>query len=78
MEDRTVPTSLAIGPGGNVFIADAFAREVVVLTPTGAELDRWSLEATEQRFPVVEVAVDDAGRIYVADDGTRAVHVYAP
>jgi hypothetical protein len=35
------------------------------------------LESTDERFPNVEVAVDDAGRVYVADDSQKAVLVYA-
>jgi outer membrane protein assembly factor BamB len=75
-EDRIVPWSLAIGPDGNLFITDVFRREVIVLTPAGEELARWPLGPTDQRFPTVEVAVDDAGRVYVADDGQKVIHVY--
>ena len=78
MEERVTPTSLAIGPDGNLFIADIPAREVIVLTPTGDELARWQLEPTEERFPNIEIAVDDAGRVYVADDAQKAILVFAP
>jgi hypothetical protein len=77
-KDRIVPWSLAIGPVGNLFIADVVAREVVVLTPTGDELARWSLEPTEERFPTVEIAVDPDGRVYLADDAHKTIYVYAP
>jgi hypothetical protein len=54
------------------------AREVIVMTPIGDELARWKLESTDERFPNVEVAVDDAGRVYVADDAQKAILVYEP
>jgi hypothetical protein len=77
-EDRIVPWSLAVGPAGNFFIGDVFRREVIILTPAGDELARWPLGSTDQRFPTVEIAVDDAGRVYVADDDQKAILVYAP
>ena len=48
------------------------------MTPIGDELARWKLESTDERFPNVEVAVDDAGRVYVADDAQKAILVYEP
>ncbi|HYI15756.1 MAG TPA: NHL repeat-containing protein [Thermomicrobiales bacterium] len=78
IEGRIFPASLAIGPDGNMFIADPFNREIIVMSPTGDELGRWSLEATEERFPNVEVEVDEAGLVYVADDGRKEIVVYAP
>ena len=77
-EDRIIPVSLAVGSGGNLFIADVFRRQVVVLSPAGEELTRWSLDPTEQRFPNIEIAVDDAGLVYVADESQKAVFVFAP
>jgi DNA-binding beta-propeller fold protein YncE len=77
-EGRIVPWSLAIGPAGNLFIADVFRREIIILTPAGDELARWPLESTDERFPTVEIAVDDAGRVYVADDAQNAILVYEP
>ena len=71
------PASLAIGPDGNLFIADPFTRQIIVMSPDGDELTRWSLEATEQRFPIIEIAVDDAGRVYVADGARNAIIVFA-
>ena len=77
-EDRIFPASFAIGPEGNLFMLDSFTREVIVMSAAGEELTRWTLEETEQRFPLVELAVDSDGRVYVADDANKAVFVYAP
>jgi hypothetical protein len=76
--DGIFPASLAVGSDGNLIIADPFRREIVVLSSSGEVLARWSLDATEQRFPIIEVAVDDGGHVYVADEARKAVYVYAP
>ena len=79
IEPRIVPGSLAIGPDGNLFIADPFAREIIVLSPTGEELTRWALDGDgEAPAYVLEVRVDDDGRVYVADDLAKQVVVFAP
>ena len=76
-EPRIYPGSLAVGPDGNLFVADPITREIIVLSPAGEILTRWTLEG-EGEAPAyfLEVVVDDDGRVYVADDLTKMIVVF--
>lgn len=73
-EDLLVaPTSVAVGPSGDVFVAEPQRSRVVVFGDGGAferEILSDGLERPES------VTVDEFGSLYVADPAARAVHVF--
>jgi DNA-binding beta-propeller fold protein YncE len=69
-----VPRGIAFDLAGNLLVADTLGAKVDVLSPAGEQLGSLG-SGGEFRFPN-DVAVDGAGRIYVADRGTRTVQVW--
>ena len=63
------PAALAVGPGGEVFVADTGNDRVVALSPAGAVQATWGERGMANghlRTPD-GIAVDAAGRVFVAD-----------
>lgn len=63
------PVALAVGPNGNLFIADAGLDRVVELGPDGAMLGSWGRPGSAPgRFEEpAGIAVDSAGDVFVSD-----------
>lgn len=68
-----MPNGIAVGPDGNIFVADSKKDHLTVLAPDGRVLREIGADLN---FPVA-VAVD-AARIVVADQGNHRVVVYSP
>jgi hypothetical protein len=81
------PSNLALGPDGNLYVADAGQR-VTVISPKGEILRRWggrgkgpgkfSFIAPNPGAPGVAagIAVGTDGRVYVADSGNARVEIF--
>ncbi|CAG0960940.1 hypothetical protein PHYC_00722 [Phycisphaerales bacterium] len=75
------PCGLAVEPGsGNIFVADAAAHQIVVLSPDGTESARIGSrgqDAGRFNFPTY-VAFDSRARLYVSDSLNFRVQVFGP
>jgi DNA-binding beta-propeller fold protein YncE len=84
------PDGLAIGPDGNLYVADDSQR-VTVISPTGKVLRRWGKPGSRPgqfRFisadPTIPTdvhawtAVGPDGKVYVSDSGNGRVQVFTP
>jgi DNA-binding beta-propeller fold protein YncE len=72
------PTGIDVGPAGNVFVADAGAARVIVLTPAGVPLFDFGGAGDGPgsfRAPV-DVAVAEDGRVFVVDEVRQVVERY--
>ena len=71
------PTDVAVDRQGNVFVADAANRKVIVYGPDGAMRAEWAIgEATSVVGP--HLAPDGQGGVFVSDPTTGAVRAYGP
>ncbi len=80
------PNGVAIGPDGNLYVADTWNYQVKVYSPDGELLRSWGqpgqygVEATQ--FPEDglwgprDIDVDAQGNVYVADTGNKRIRVY--
>jgi len=75
-----VPTNLALGPDGSLYISDTGNARVVHIDPTGRPLGQiGGLGDTLGRFTRPKgVAVDRQGRVYVADAASESVQLFDP
>ncbi len=89
IEESEAVTALAIGPGGELYVADPYFRVVDEFTAAGEFLGAIKGTSTGGFHEPTGVAVDAAGRLYVADRTTEsnarngeelpgAVDVFAP
>ncbi len=82
-EDEThldKPTDMAISPTGDVFVSDGYGNNRVVhFDPTGRFVRAWgSLGTGPEQFSLPHaIAMDSAGRLYVADRNNVRVQVYS-
>jgi len=73
------PTNTAFRANGNIYISDGYNNgRVVEITPTGEYVRHWGKRGTgDGEFNLVhDVAVDPAGRVYVADRANERVQVF--
>ena len=71
-----LPHDFAVGADGAFYLLDSQDEEVVKLSPGGEEIGRLDLsDGVEHSFRAI--AVDDKGRIYLADTSQRTILVYA-
>ena len=76
------PTDLAVGPDGNLYIAD-LEPSIRVITPTGEPVRTWGTPGSEPgqlNFgpSLPDIAVDADGLVYVLEGGNRRVEVFQP
>jgi hypothetical protein len=62
-------SALAVGPGGEVYVADDFGGRVLILGPNGAPAGQWGSEGSGdgQFRGIGGLAVDRDGTVYAAD-----------
>ena len=74
------PVALAVGPRGDLYVADAGADRVFELSPTGALLTAWGGPgAAPGRFAEpAGIAVDSAGDVFVTDHALDRVQEFTP
>ncbi len=80
------PSGIAIGPSGNVYVADTWNYRVQVFTPDGKFLNSWGQRGEFGNNAQPEpfdgfwgprgIAVDSQENVYVADTGNKRVRVY--
>jgi DNA-binding beta-propeller fold protein YncE len=77
------PWGVAIGPDGNLYVADTWNHRVQVFNPEGEWLRGWGHEGLPAQDPSPDafwgprdIAVGADGTVYVADTGNKRVRVY--
>ncbi len=80
------PSGIAIGPSGNVYVADTWNYRIQVFTPDGKFLNSWGQrgefgdKAQPEPFDGFwgprGIAVDSQENVYVADTGNKRIRVY--
>jgi tripartite motif-containing protein 71 len=72
------PEAVAVGPHGDVYVADTGNNRIVELSPGGEVLAQWgSRGASDGNFnQPTGIAVDGAGRVYVVDRENNRVEVF--
>ena len=72
------PVGIAIGPGGEVYVADSWNKRIQVFDSQGNYLRQWPISGWEET--TIEdkpyLAVDSAGYVYVTDPGGYRVLVF--
>jgi sugar lactone lactonase YvrE len=81
------PWSLALGGGGNVYVADSVDNRIVKYAPDGHPLLTYGVPTPSGQLPVTApgvmsdpqgVAVDRAGNVYVADTLNNRIQKFSP
>jgi DNA-binding beta-propeller fold protein YncE len=74
------PRQLAVNPATHrLYVASARDRQIVVFDQDGNEVDRFGSEGTgngQFMGDIRGVDIDDAGNVYVSDDGNQRVQVF--
>jgi len=73
-------TSVAVGPKGNIFVADFYNDRIQKFDPEGVFLTSFGRRGSgkgELRYPIA-VAVADDGSVFVADFGNNRITKWAP
>ena len=75
------PWGIAIGPEGNIFIADTWNHRIQKFSADGAFLTSWGRfgqrETPDAFWGPRDVAVDEHGHVYVSDTGNKRIVVFA-
>lgn len=76
--DFEAPAAVAVGPSGDVYVADTGNDRVVELSPADVVLSEWgSRGGADGRFrSPTGIAVDAAGDVYVVDSENNRVQVF--
>ncbi|HEX4435787.1 MAG TPA: hypothetical protein VH061_03225 [Solirubrobacteraceae bacterium] len=74
------PEAIAIGPGGDVFVADQLSYTVQEFSPAGTFENEWgSFGGGHGQFgPIGGLAVDAAGNVYVVDSSHNRIEKFSP
>lgn len=75
------PVGMAVGPNGDLFVADTHYNRVMVYSPTGEHLRQWGSYGTGpgQFIYPTHVAFDGSGNIYVSEYGDNdRIQVFDP
>jgi tripartite motif-containing protein 71 len=74
------PEAVAIGPGGDVFVADQLSYTVQEFSPAGVFENEWgSFGGGHGQFgPIGGLAVDGTGNVYVVDSSHDRIEKFSP
>ena len=76
------PRGIAVGPQGNIYVADSFFGNVQIFNPEGHLLlpvgQSGNLDEPGRYALSSDVAVDDTGRLYILDQLFRKIDVIRP
>lgn len=75
-----VPTALAAGKNGELYIADVYQHRIIILDDQGqytGSIGNYGKEPGTFSYPN-GLAVDKAGNLYVADSNNRRIQVFTP
>jgi uncharacterized protein (TIGR03663 family) len=77
------PRNVAVGPNGNLYIADTGNSRIVELDPQGNPVKTWGAKSTDAQHPATGtfnepwgIAVDKQGSVYVADTWNHRIQVF--
>lgn len=74
------PWGIAVGPKGNVYVADTWNHRIQKFTPEGEFITQWGYfgqgESGEAFWGPRDILVDDQGRVFVTDTGNKRVVVF--
>jgi serine/threonine-protein kinase len=73
------PSSLAVDPSGNLYVADVGHSRIQRLSPHGRIVTEWGTEGTDpgQFENPIGIALDGHGNVYVADNGSDRVDKFS-
>jgi len=73
-------TGVAVGPDGNVFVADFYNHRIQKFTPEGEFLAAFGSQGNGpgQFERPTDVALDDEGNVFVVDFGNNRIQEFAP
>jgi len=75
------PTDVAVGPDGEIYVADGYGNSrVVKFSKDGEFISTWGKKGKGQgQFNLPHaIAVDSKGRVYVADRSNKRIQVFTP
>jgi DNA-binding beta-propeller fold protein YncE len=82
-EGLSAPRNLAVGPNGNVYVADTGNSRIVELDEKGNLVKTWGQKSTNEANPAAGtfnepwgIAVDRQGNVYVADTWNHRIQVF--
>jgi predicted CXXCH cytochrome family protein len=73
-----MPTDVAVGADGRVYVADGVNDRVAVFQPNGDVIGTLSTFGDDMLRRPLSVALDDQGRLFVGDTGNRRIVVFDP
>jgi len=71
-------TGVAVGPQGNVFVADFYNDRVQKFTPDGKFLNKFGIKSTGTTHTAIAVAIASDGTVFVADYANHQVQKWKP
>jgi len=73
-----VATAVAVGPEGNIFVADFYNDRIQKFAPDEAFLTTFGAQDDGRLERPTDIAVDAAGKVYVVDFGNNQMKKFVP
>jgi DNA-binding beta-propeller fold protein YncE len=74
------PWGIAVGPEGNIFVADTWNHRIQKFSPEGEFLTSWGYfgqrETPEAFWGPRDIVIDSSGNLYVTDTGNKRIVVF--
>ncbi|MEN8133942.1 MAG: hypothetical protein ABFS18_00205 [Thermodesulfobacteriota bacterium] len=71
-----LPYGMEFGPDGNLYVADAGKRSVMVFTPEGEPLRKWSVLSHYRFNDLTDITLDADGNVYASSSRLGIVQAY--